>query len=129
MVGSPSPLRLSWSGPTACRADCHPLEHPPRTFIAKFLNIRDPDAILRLSRVKGNIPLGNKMVAVFPDFSAEVQKRRRTFMEVKRRLRVKNLKYAMLFPARLRVEGGDRVHFFEDRKEAMAWLEQREAHR
>lgn len=102
---------------------------PPRTFIAKFLNYRDRDTILRLSRVKGNIPLGNKMIAIYPDFSAEVQRRRRTFTEVKRRLRIKNIKYAMLFPARLRVEGEDRAHFFEDPEAAIAWLEQRETHR
>lgn len=69
------------------------------------------------------------MVAVFPDFSAEVQRKLKTFMESKRRLRIKNIKYAMLFPARLRVEGEDRAHFFEDPEAAIAWLERRDAHR
>ena len=70
----------------------------------------------------------NKMVAVFPDFSAEVQRKRKTFIEAKRRLRIKNVKYAMLFPARLCIEGEDRAHFFEDPEAAIAWLEQRDAH-
>lgn len=106
-----------------------PVGAPPRTFISKFLNFRDRDAILHLSREKGNIPFGNKIVAVFPDFSAEVQRKRKTFMEAKKRLCIKHIKYAMLFPARLRVEGDDRAHFFEDPEEAIVWLEQREEHR
>lgn len=56
---------------------------PPRTFIAKFLNYRDRDTILRLTRERGNIPLGNVTVAVYPDFSAEVQKKRARFTEAK----------------------------------------------
>lgn len=106
-----------------------PVGAPPRTFIAKFLNYRDRDNILCLSCEKGNIPFGNKMIAVFPDFSAEVQRKRKTFTEAKRHLRIKNIKYAMLFPARLRVEGEDRAHFFEDPEAAIAWLERRDAQR
>lgn len=98
---------------------------PPRTFIAKMLNYRDRDAALRLARERGNIPLGNVKIAVFPDFSAKVQRRRQNFMEAKRKLRSLNMKYAMLFPARLRVEHDGRVSFFEDPAELMAWLERR----
>lgn len=56
---------------------------PPCTFIAKFLNYRDRDTILRLTRERGNIPLGNVTVAVYPDFSAEVQKKRARFTKAK----------------------------------------------
>lgn len=52
---------------------------PPRTFIAKFLNYRDCDAILRLTRAKGNSPYDNIHMSVFPDFSAEVQRKRVQF--------------------------------------------------
>lgn len=45
----------------------------PQTFIAKFLNFKDRDKILRLTRKQGNIPMGNGQVAVFPDFSNKVQ--------------------------------------------------------
>lgn len=47
---------------------------PPQVFIAKFLNYKDRDAILRLSREKGNIPLHNHQIMAFPDFSTEVQR-------------------------------------------------------
>lgn len=61
---------------------------PPRTFIAKLLNFRDRDAILCLTRVKGNIPFKNGEIKLFPDFSAEVQKKRAHFTEAKRQLRI-----------------------------------------
>lgn len=101
---------------------------PPRVFIAKFLNYKDRDAILRLSRNKGNIPLHNHQIMDFPDFSAEVKRQRSQFTDIKRRLkvrrlRVRHLKYAMLFPVRLRVVGEDRVHFFEEPRAASDWLD------
>lgn len=98
---------------------------PPRTFIAKLLNYRDQDIILRLNREKGNIPFQAGHIMVFPDFSAEVQKQRARFVEVKRRLRAHHLMYAILFPARLRIVGEDRAYFLEDPTLASAWLDQR----
>lgn len=102
---------------------------PPRTFIAKLLNFRDRDAVLRLARLKGNIPYQSGSISAFPDFSAEVQRQRARFSDIKRRLKAHHIKYAMLFPARLRVVGEDRVHFFEDPHMASAWLDQHDAHR
>lgn len=96
---------------------------PPRVFIAKFLNYRVWDAVLRLAREKGNIPLGNHRVMAFPDFSAAVQQQRSRFTDIKRRLRVRNMKYSMLYRACLQVVGEDRVHFFEDPEAAVAWLD------
>lgn len=100
---------------------------PPRTFIEKFLNFRDRDAILRLTRLKGNIPFKNSKIKVFTDFSAEVQKKRVLFMEAKCQLRIRHYTYAMLFPARLRMVGEDRAHFFDTPKAVFAWLEDRAA--
>lgn len=102
---------------------------PPRTFIAKMLNFRDRDAILRLTRTKGNIPFQNVEIKVFPDFSAEVQKKRALFTEAKRQLRIRHYSYAMLFPARLRVVGEDRAHFFDTPEAVLTWLENKEAPR
>lgn len=56
---------------------------PPRTFIDKLRNYKDCDTALRLTREKGNIPLGNIKVAIFPDFSSEVQCRHWSFTEAK----------------------------------------------
>lgn len=73
---------------------------PPCTLIAKFLNFKDRDKILRLTREKGNIPYTNV--------------HRWKFYDVKRRLRTLHIKYAMLYSAKLRVECDGRVQFFED---------------
>lgn len=61
------------------RAHRMPAKKPPHgalpsVFIVKFLNYKDWDAILRLAREKGNIPLHNHQVMVFPDFSGEAQR-------------------------------------------------------
>lgn len=46
----------------------HPPEGaPPRTFIAKLLNYRDRDVILRHFKDRGNIPFRNGHVMAFPD--------------------------------------------------------------
>lgn len=102
---------------------------PPRTFIAKLLNFKDRDAVLRMARLKGNIPFQSGFISAFPDFSAEVQRQRARFTEVKRCLRAHHIKYAMLFPARLHVAGEDRVHFFEDPTLASEWIDQQDAAR
>lgn len=112
------------------RAHRTPARPPPQgaplhIFIAKLLNYKDRDAALRLAKEKGNIPIGNIKVAVFPDFSAEIQRRRQGFMEAKQMLRSRHLKYSMLFPTRLRAENGDCVLFFEDPQEVISCLERR----
>lgn len=93
---------------------------PLRTFIAKFLNYRDREAILRLTRERGNIRIGNLSVA---DFSAEVQKKRARFTEVKWQLRVHHLPYAMLFQAQLRVVSDGKAQFFKDPQAVLSWLD------
>lgn len=75
-----------------------PRVHRPRTFIAKILNYRDCNAILRLTRDHGNTPFPNGRISVFPDFSAEVQKQRSHFVDVKWRLRIHHLKYCCSHP-------------------------------
>lgn len=89
------------------------------------MNFRDRDKSMWLTREKGNIQVGNGHVSVFPDFSSEVQRERFQFQDVKLGLRVLHLMYAMLFPARLRVEEDDRVQFFETPAAAEAWLDWR----
>ncbi|XP_073481882.1 vomeronasal type-2 receptor 26-like [Aquarana catesbeiana] len=73
-----------------------------------------------MAREKGNIPVGNVKVAIFPEFSAEVQHRRQSFAEAKRKQRNLQYKYSMLFPARLRVEHEGRAVFFEDPEEVIS---------
>ena len=60
---------------------------------------------------------------VFPDFTRDVQRRRVTFVGVKRRLREVGQLYGMLFPARLRVVTDKGVLFFTTAAEASLWMD------
>lgn len=66
-------------------------------------------------------------MSFYPDFSADVQKRRMLFQDIKRRLRTLQLPYAMLYPAKLRVVALKATHFFESPKDANRWLDCNEA--
>ena len=68
----------------------------PRPLIAKFLNFRDKEKVLRLARSKGEMTYENKKISFYPDYSADLQRRRDEFLDVKRMLREKEVEYADL---------------------------------
>ena len=95
---------------------------PARPIIARLLNFRDRDLILQLFRTKGPFVHGNSTISAYPDFTAEVQRRRATYMMVKRQLRSLDIKYALLFPARLKVIYDSSTHFFSTPEDTWTWL-------
>ena len=99
-----------------------PVGSPARPLIARFLNYRDRDLILQLFRTKGPFKFGNANISAYPDYTLEVQKKRATFMAVKKQLNSSNIKYALLFPAKLRVIADERVYFFLSPEDAWTWL-------
>lgn len=96
---------------------------PPSPIIARIFNFRDRDAILQASRVGGPVKFENTTVSFYPDVTQSVQKQRLGFQGVKRRMRDMDLKYAMLFPARLRVEYEDKAFFFDRPDVVSDWLD------
>lgn len=98
-------------------------EPPPRTFIFHLLNFRDRDLVLREARKVPEHRYENAKIMLFPDFSIDTQRLRRTFDHVKAQLRNKGLKYSMLFPARLRVIDGETTRYFTSPEEASHWLD------
>lgn len=96
---------------------------PPWPFLVRFLNYRDRDMILAEARKHPELPYENTKVMFFPDFSAEVQKRRRSFIDVRRRLREKDIKYSMLYPSRLRIPYKGTVRFSDTPMEASDWID------
>lgn len=52
---------------------------PPRTFILRLLNFRDRDEVLRAARVQGEVRYQNGKLLIFPDYSIETQKLRKSF--------------------------------------------------
>lgn len=78
---------------------------PPRTFILCLLNFRDRDEVLRASRNVGELKFQNTKLMIFPDYSVETQKLRKSFDQVKSALRSRSIRYSVLFPARLKSPG------------------------
>lgn len=74
---------------------------PPRPILARIFNFRDRDIVLQTARAAPPLKFENSTITFFPDFTYKVQQKHRSFLEVKRALRGHNLKYAMLFSAKL----------------------------
>lgn len=93
----------------------------PRLFLVRFLNFRD--MLLTQARKLQELRHENTRVMLFPDFSAATQQKQRSFNEVRRRLREKEVKYSMLYPSKLRVQHKGMVKFFEHPEETCDWMD------
>ncbi|CAJ0965631.1 unnamed protein product [Ranitomeya imitator] len=98
----------------------------PRTMLAKILNYRDRDIILRKAREMEDLTAGGQKIAIYPDYSAAVQKQRMKFTGVKRRLRELGVQYSVMFPAKLRLVAFNKTHFFLTPEDATQWLDTHE---
>lgn len=93
---------------------------PPRPFLVRFLNYRD--RILSEARKHPNFKYENADIHFYPDFSADLQKKRKTFQDIRRSLREKGLPYSMLYPSCLRVIYAGAAKFFDSPEEADSWF-------
>lgn len=75
----------------------------PRPILIKLRDFQDKVKILRLAREKKELVFQGNQIHIYPDFSAELVKKRRSFDPVKRRLRELNLKYSLRYPSTLSV--------------------------
>lgn len=98
----------------------------PRPIIIRLLNCQDRDNILSKARQRGSTEYKGNKVSFYPDFSVEVQKQRAKFTEVKWRLFALKIKYAMLFPAKLRITDQDGAQFFDTPDAVNTWLDRRQ---
>uniref|UniRef100_A0A667X2L4 L1 transposable element RRM domain-containing protein n=1 Tax=Myripristis murdjan TaxID=586833 RepID=A0A667X2L4_9TELE len=98
----------------------------PRPIIAKFLNFTHKEKVLRLAREKGDILLDNKRISFYPDYSAELQRKRDEFNGVKKNLREKNIDYALFYPSKLRIRHQGTVRFFSSPAEVQNYLSELE---
>lgn len=84
----------------------------PRPIIARLLNYRDRDAALRIAREKRQLQFEGLQFTLYPDFTAIVQEERRKFLPAKQKLRLAQIDYALLYPAKLRVTHQGQQMFF-----------------
>lgn len=104
-------------------ATCGPPGSPTHTFIFKLLHFRDRYLVLHEARNQGDLLYNNTKFLIFPDYSVETQRQRKSFDNVRAKLRAKGLKYSTLFPTKLRVEDGGHVHIFISPEDAISWIE------
>ncbi len=91
-----------------------------RPILIKLSNFQDKVKILRLAREKKELFFKGTRIYIYPDFSAELLKRRRSFDKVKRRLRELYLKYSLRYPCTLSVIVGGKPQLYTCHKTAEA---------
>lgn len=96
---------------------------PPRPILVKFLHFQDKVKILRLARMKGELIHMGARIHVYPDFSAGLVKKRRQFDAVKKSLRVADMKYSLMYPAKLRVMVEGKPKIFSSPEEAESFFQ------
>uniref|UniRef100_H2ZZE1 L1 transposable element RRM domain-containing protein n=1 Tax=Latimeria chalumnae TaxID=7897 RepID=H2ZZE1_LATCH len=84
----------------------------PRMLIFKLLRYRDKEVILRQARKLGTLTFKNKPVYIFPDMSADLFQKRKSFFGVKRLCKDLDIPFALLFPARLQIDFQGQCLFF-----------------
>uniref|UniRef100_H3AB63 L1 transposable element RRM domain-containing protein n=1 Tax=Latimeria chalumnae TaxID=7897 RepID=H3AB63_LATCH len=98
-----------------------PDQHP-RPIIARLLHFQDRERILRLAREAGELYWRGGKIMIFPDMSRELAAQRKRFTPARRRCMELGLRYALQYPAVLRVTVDGRLHRFEDPEEALKEL-------
>lgn len=95
----------------------------PRVIIAKLHNDYDAVEILRKAREKAPLTFNGQRIAIFPDYTASVAKARAMFTDVRKALRGRrDIRYGLLYPARLRITFKDVSKEFVDHHEAMNYV-------
>lgn len=75
----------------------------PPVFIVRFLNFQDKVKAMKAAKTKKKVMCGDQDVMFFPDLTAELHRRRKKFDAVKQQLKSLNIRYGLMFPAKLKV--------------------------
>ncbi|GAA6233374.1 midkine b [Lates japonicus] len=97
-----------------------------RPIIMKLHNFADKQRVMAAARrlaTEPNQPADRIRVSLFNDYSAAVAKRRKAFDEVKSCLRRKNVDYALLYPATLRLSVNTKEKRFNTPEAAATYVE------
>uniref|UniRef100_A0AAV2JVH5 L1 transposable element RRM domain-containing protein n=1 Tax=Knipowitschia caucasica TaxID=637954 RepID=A0AAV2JVH5_KNICA len=71
----------------------------PRYIVVRFLRFTDREKVRNRARSIGKFHWKDAQIDFFPDFTREVQEKRRSFNDVKRACAEKELSYSMQYPA------------------------------
>uniref|UniRef100_H3ATU2 L1 transposable element RRM domain-containing protein n=1 Tax=Latimeria chalumnae TaxID=7897 RepID=H3ATU2_LATCH len=103
-------------------APCPAEGQRPRPLIVKFLWFPLRKLILQKARELGSLMWQGHKILIFPDLSRELQKKRKKFLDVKKKLREYGLKYGLFYPATLRISVDGEDFSFTSPIEARAFL-------
>lgn len=96
----------------------------PRAMIVRFHHFSDRQRVMDAARRLKDIRLDGARIHFFPDFTAATQKRRREYDQVRKRLQnIEGARYAMMYPASLRITVNDTVKIFHSPEEASAFVD------
>ncbi|CAL1598226.1 unnamed protein product [Knipowitschia caucasica] len=77
---------------------------PPRVIVVKFHYFREKEEVFRKAALSSPLTLQDRRISIFPDYTADVVKKRAAFSEAKQLLRgCAGVRFGMLFPAVLRI--------------------------
>lgn len=103
--------------PTPIEVDrAHRLGQPPdagarpRVMIVRIHSFRVKEKILRLARENTPLTYDGRRIHIYPDFPAEIMKRRQPFEEVRKKFNNAGMRTGFLYPARLRVTKGTDIN-------------------
>uniref|UniRef100_H3AYY0 L1 transposable element RRM domain-containing protein n=1 Tax=Latimeria chalumnae TaxID=7897 RepID=H3AYY0_LATCH len=94
-------------------------EQRPRPIIAHFLRFRDQENILQLAREAGELRWKGEKIMIFPDMSRELAMQCRLFTPARRCCMALGLRYALQYPATLRVTIDGQLRRFTDPEAAL----------
>ncbi|KAK1893776.1 LINE-1 retrotransposable element ORF1 protein [Dissostichus eleginoides] len=87
----------------------------PRPFILRVHYFQEKERIQRLARQKGRPEFQGKQILIFPDYSANLSRRRAAFSEVKElQHKEEGVRYGLLYPAHLRISFNGQTKMFEN---------------
>lgn len=75
----------------------------PRVRIVKFFNFQDKIQVMCAARAKGKDLCDGQEIMFIPDLSTELHRRRKGFDRVKQQLMTMNIRYGIIYPAKLQV--------------------------
>lgn len=95
----------------------------PRVIVAKLHYFQDCVEVLNRTRTCAPLRYNGETVAIFSDYTARVAKARAAFTEVRKLLRnCQNVRFGILFPARLRVTHNGEEKEFTDAEKVMTYV-------
>lgn len=96
----------------------------PRTFLVCFTRFQQKEAALRWAR-NHDLKYQGATIRIYQDLSTALAKKRAAFNGIKQALYQKNVRFHLLYPARLRVLCGDNVFTFDSPDEAQKFFDRR----